>query len=117
MPFEKGHKGGAIGQGRKKGTQNWNALFKEELEKVPKGSRETARVQVVKRLISLALEGEQWAMRDLLDRCMGKPQQAIQVDHTSNGAPLNASISFNAPKIIDIPAAQPEELPESTDQE
>ena len=35
---------------------------------------------VIKRLVTAAEAGEPWAIRELLDRCLGKPHQALTVE-------------------------------------
>lgn len=73
MPFEKGNDHG------KKGREFGNAL-RRALKQHKSGN---ALRLVADRLIDCAIEGEQWAVRELADRLDGKPQQAVDV--TSKG--------------------------------
>ena len=89
--------------GRPKG-KDWANVLRELAETREKGGGGlTKGEKVLKNLIREAESGQEWAVKTLLDRLMGKPVALTQsqVDITSGGEPLNASISFVDAPIIE----------------
>ncbi len=108
--------------GRPKGIKNkvkrytgWSALISDVADKRDeKGIK--SQTKIVRKLLKLAEEGEQWAVREVLDRVEGKALQRQVTDITTGGESLNASISFvgmGAGAIVDaLPASEPDLLTE-----
>ena len=62
--------------------------------------------QVMQRLIDAAKDGEPWAIRELLDRCFGKPHvqielQADGMDMPGSGAGLDPALAEQAERICE----------------
>ncbi|GHT83343.1 hypothetical protein FACS1894137_04210 [Spirochaetia bacterium] len=76
MAYSKGQSGNPNGRPRKGKTMT-DLLFKELSHK--RGDT-TAKVQVVKKLVDLAIEGDPACIKYVLDRIDGKPAQTISAD-------------------------------------
>jgi hypothetical protein len=54
----------------------------------------TRKEVVLDKLLALAMGGDKGAIQMVLDRVDGKPMARQEIDHSSQGEPLNATISF-----------------------
>jgi hypothetical protein len=81
-----------VQQHDKQQIKSWSQLI-DEMGKKKNGNGVSYREQLVKELYKRAMT-ESWAMRELLDRTMGKPMQLSRQDITSNGQSLNATVNF-----------------------
>ena len=77
MPFKKGQSGNP--NGRPKKGQSWADVLKrlcdEEIDF--KGEKLTKMEAIGRKLLSEAIQGEQWAINALMDRIDGKPKQVV----------------------------------------
>ena len=74
MPFQKGNK---LGGRRRKEQIAYAALImslKQDGEDMPKLR------EIMDRLVTAAVDGERWAIREIFDRLDGKPAQAIEAE-------------------------------------
>jgi hypothetical protein len=122
MPFQPGQSGNP--HGRPKKTYAWMDIIdsmlgaskvdilitfppdgkrrrRKRILKLDVADKRTFRHAITAREVELALEGNTDAIKDLLDRDVGKPHQAI--DHTTNNEPLN-KVTYK------LEGADPEEL-------
>ena len=76
----------------KQQVKSWSQLI-DEMGKKKNSNGISYREQLVKELYKRAMT-ESWAMRELLDRTMGKPMQLSRQDITTGGESLNATVNF-----------------------
>lgn len=76
----KGWKKGQSGNpaGRKPKAETLTTCIKEYLEGKPKGEKRTRAQMLAEALVEKALTMEQWAVREVLDRVLGKPKQTVE---------------------------------------
>jgi len=80
------------------------------METVRKGDTRATQEIFVERLIELALQGEGWAVKEVLERMDGKVSQKIEQDIDIRD--LSASITFGKkPDVIDV-TPEPGQLPQ-----
>ena len=84
------------------------------METVRKGDTRATQEIFVERLIELALQGEGWAVKEVLERMDGKVSQKIEQDIDIRD--LSASITFGkkASEVIDV-TPEPDSLPPGED--
>jgi hypothetical protein len=76
--FPKGQSGNR--SGRPKLTRLTDALREQLAEINPHAPEETIAEEIAKTLISMALAGDVQAIKEVFDRCEGKPKQSIDLD-------------------------------------
>jgi hypothetical protein len=76
--FSKGVSGNR--NGRPKLTKLTDSLRQQIAETNPDAPEETIAETIAKTLITLALSGDVQAIREVFDRCEGRPKQAIDLD-------------------------------------
>jgi hypothetical protein len=67
-------------RGRPKNTHLTDALRQQLSELNPNASDQTIAEQIAQTLITLALSGDVQAIKEVFDRCEGKPKQSIDLD-------------------------------------
>lgn len=98
----------------KKKPLSLTQIIREYAEKIDTDGNRRGDL-IVKKLFRLAVNGEQWAIKEILDRMEGKAVQRAQIDHTSGGESLNAGLRFISapPPVLEIGGQEkPGELPE-----
>ena len=90
----------------KKGT-SWTELIREYADR-PDETGQTRKKKIIYQLLRLAEGGEQWAIREVLDRLEGKAVQRSAVLVGDNAETLNASISFNVSSTLE--PGQPDQV-------
>lgn len=109
--FKPGQSGNPAG--RPKNKPSVTALLREAMETVRKGDTRATQEIFVERLIELALQGEGWAVKEVLERMDGKVSQKIEQDIDIRD--LSASITFGKkPDVIDV-TPEPDSLPPGED--
>lgn len=101
--FKKGQSGNP--KGRPRNSKSVTGLIRELAEQEREGGKADREV-IAENLIALAKAGEQWAIKEFLDRMDGKATQHIEQDVTSNGRALGARIQFvsESSEIVDTTA-------------
>ena len=74
-------------------VKSWRELLKEFAEKRDSNGK-TYREAIIRTLLVKAKNGEQWAIKEVLDRIEGKAVQLQQTDITSGGEALGATVNF-----------------------
>lgn len=109
--FKPGQSGNPAG--RPKNSKSVTGIIRD-LSKVEDATGQTLEERIARKLLELAEGGEQWAVKEFIERMDGKTVAKIETDITSNGKPLGARIQFigSPSEIIDTEAR---ELEEDTD--
>lgn len=93
------------GKGKPKG-RSWASIMEEYSTNSVNSEGDTAKVEIVKKIIAAAKKSERWAIEILLDRIDGKVVQGV--DMTTGGESLNASINFVGAPTAELPAVEAE---------
>jgi len=101
MPFQKGQSGNPGGRPK---TKPLTALILKELGKKAPGTPFRQGELAVWKLVQLAMAGEGWAIKEVLDRVEGKAMQAVEHAGTA-GAGLTFTIQIARP-----PSEEPDAL-------
>ncbi len=76
--FSKGESGNSAGRPRL--TKITEALREQVSEELPDAPERTIAEAIARKLITLALGGDIAAIKEVFDRCEGRPKQAIDLD-------------------------------------
>ncbi len=79
-PFKKGVDERRNTAGRPRLTKLTDSLRQQIAEANPDAPEETIAEKIAKTLITLALSGDVQAIKEVFDRCEGKPKQSIDLD-------------------------------------
>jgi hypothetical protein len=79
-PFKKGVDERRNTAGRPRLTKLTDALRQQIAETNPDAPEETIAEKIAETLITLALSGDVQAIKEVFDRCEGRPKQAIDLD-------------------------------------
>jgi hypothetical protein len=88
MTVETTNKGGAP-EGNKNAAKG--KLFYDKLRMVLIQDNQLKLRQIAEKLIEAAVEGEPWAVKEIMDRTDGKPHQSTTLEN-SDGSPLLQAI-------------------------
>ncbi len=79
-PFKKGADERRNTAGRPRLTKLTDSLRQQIAETSPDAPEETIAEKIAETLITLALSGDVQAIKEVFDRCEGRPKQAIDLD-------------------------------------
>lgn len=91
-PFKKGESGNP--SGRRKGTKNFNTLYREALVKIAQAQKidpDMLEIEIVEQALRKARNGDMRFYKDTMDRLHGTAPQHI--DHTTKGEKLPTPIT------------------------
>lgn len=81
--------GGQPGNQNAKKAKRWHDAINRALAKVDVGAGVDAGIdKCATQLVNAAVNGEQWAIKELGDRLDGKPHQSVAVDGDGEGGPI-----------------------------
>jgi hypothetical protein len=85
--------GAPVGNQNAAKAKRWQQAIQRALARASNKDIDAGLDSAADKLVSLALDGDKWALEELGDRIDGKPAQAVTVAGDEEGGPIRHSLS------------------------